>query len=336
MTRKITVHNHFGKKPKHKTGDAYGPPRLPNPKDYGEQMWEEGVEREEHIKGLAYQGLSDMGFKEVPNEWLQKVLAAYRVYKKKYPNKDRVRDNWRVVSRKQGFELLEGAGPDGGEWAVREPGGKMHQGFESRQDAEGHIASETADAEQGAGSGKRTTQAPTNSAPRYSAEAANKAIAASNRAGRKIGTKEASAIHRLLKGRHGDAAKDADYSEIEALGWKKLSEKPRFAMFRKGPHDLLWRADGSWEASGAYGPEKRGRGIASLKAAMSGTKPAKDAATLEQARAQLAPLGVVLTKSDGEYRVNFKGGAEATAYYTDDLNDAVGTGKAMAKHKASK
>lgn len=35
----------------------------------------------------------------------------------------------------------------------------------------------------------------------YSPEAVNKAIAASNRAGRRIGRAEANAIHRLLKGR---------------------------------------------------------------------------------------------------------------------------------------
>jgi hypothetical protein len=36
---------------------------------------------------------------------------------------------------------------------------------------------------------------------RYCATAVNKAIAASNRAGRRIGKNEAAAIHRLLKGR---------------------------------------------------------------------------------------------------------------------------------------
>lgn len=35
----------------------------------------------------------------------------------------------------------------------------------------------------------------------YSADAVSKAIQASNRAGRTIGTKEARAIHRLLRGR---------------------------------------------------------------------------------------------------------------------------------------
>jgi hypothetical protein len=36
----------------------------------------------------------------------------------------------------------------------------------------------------------------------YSEEAVDAAIASSNRAGRKIGAKEAKLIHRLLKGRH--------------------------------------------------------------------------------------------------------------------------------------
>lgn len=32
----------------------------------------------------------------------------------------------------------------------------------------------------------------------------------------------------------------------------------------------------------------------------------------------------------GEFRVNVKGGTEATAYYTNDRQDAIATGKAMA------
>ena len=53
--------------------------------------------------------------------------------------------------------------------------------------------------------------------------------------------------------------------------------------------------------------------------------------TLAAARAQLRPLGIVLTKNDGEYRVNFKGATEATASYDDDLASIVGTGRAMAR-----
>lgn len=56
---------------------------------------------------------------------------------------------------------------------------------------------------------------------------------------------------------------------------------------------------------------------------------------LAAAKARLAPLGVTINwkASTDEYRVNFIGGKEATAYYTNDLRDAVGTGEAMAAHK---
>jgi len=54
---------------------------------------------------------------------------------------------------------------------------------------------------------------------------------------------------------------------------------------------------------------------------------------LAKAKKELAPLGLEVTfdKETEEYRVNFKGGKEGTAYYTDDVDDAIGTGKAMAK-----
>jgi hypothetical protein len=38
---------------------------------------------------------------------------------------------------------------------------------------------------------------------------------------------------------------------------------------------------------------------------------------------------VTLRRQDGEYRVNFRDGVEATAYYTNDLEDAFATGVAM-------
>ena len=52
--------------------------------------------------------------------------------------------------------------------------------------------------------------------------------------------------------------------------------------------------------------------------------------TEAQAREHLTDLGMSLRKKGGEYRVNFQGGAEGTAYYTDDLGDAIATGEAMA------
>lgn len=52
-------------------------------------------------------------------------------------------------------------------------------------------------------------------------------------------------------------------------------------------------------------------------------------ATVAQVKVMLRARGIVLSKKDGEYRVNFRGGREGTAYYTDDLADALSTGQAM-------
>jgi hypothetical protein len=51
----------------------------------------------------------------------------------------------------------------------------------------------------------------------------------------------------------------------------------------------------------------------------------------KNAKKQLIDLGVTLTYNADlkEYRVNLKGAPEACAYYTDDLEDAIGTGEMM-------
>lgn len=51
--------------------------------------------------------------------------------------------------------------------------------------------------------------------------------------------------------------------------------------------------------------------------------------TDKEAQKQIRATGATVTRKDGEYRVNVPGGTEATAYYTDDKADAVGTAKAM-------
>ena len=51
--------------------------------------------------------------------------------------------------------------------------------------------------------------------------------------------------------------------------------------------------------------------------------------TAKEAMAQIRAIGASVTRKDGEYKVNIPGGTEATAYYTDDPRDAVGTAKAM-------
>ena len=56
--------------------------------------------------------------------------------------------------------------------------------------------------------------------------------------------------------------------------------------------------------------------------------------TMGSVKKELQALGITLTKSeDDEFVVNFSKGKEATAYYTDDLEDALMTGKSMAKEK---
>lgn len=52
------------------------------------------------------------------------------------------------------------------------------------------------------------------------------------------------------------------------------------------------------------------------------------------AKAELAALGLSLKVTEhDEYRVNFRGGREGTAYYTNDLPDAVATGRHMAAER---
>lgn len=49
----------------------------------------------------------------------------------------------------------------------------------------------------------------------------------------------------------------------------------------------------------------------------------------------LTAIGCEITRTEfNEYRVNFRKGCEPTAYYTDDLDDAVGTVLVMANEGA--
>ena len=52
--------------------------------------------------------------------------------------------------------------------------------------------------------------------------------------------------------------------------------------------------------------------------------------TFPQVKEQIRGLGMTVRKTpEGEYRVNFSGGSEATAYYTSDPQDVVDTATAM-------
>lgn len=61
-------------------------------------------------------------------------------------------------------------------------------------------------------------------------------------------------------------------------------------------------------------------------------------ADFRKAKAELAAIGITLSWHEfgNEYRVNLRGGHEATAYYTTDLDDAIGTGRDMAQRNASR
>ena len=56
--------------------------------------------------------------------------------------------------------------------------------------------------------------------------------------------------------------------------------------------------------------------------------------TLQQAKSIARHLGLTLRMvRSGEYRVNFRDGNETTAYYTDNLEDAVKTAIEMARRR---
>jgi hypothetical protein len=57
--------------------------------------------------------------------------------------------------------------------------------------------------------------------------------------------------------------------------------------------------------------------------------------TLQEAKSIARHLGLTLrTVRSGNYRVNFRDGNETTAYYTDNLEDAVNTAVEMARKRA--
>jgi hypothetical protein len=59
--------------------------------------------------------------------------------------------------------------------------------------------------------------------------------------------------------------------------------------------------------------------------------------TLQKAKSIARHLGLTLRQlRSGNYRVNFRDGNETTAYYTDNLDDAVNTAVEMARKRAQR
>jgi hypothetical protein len=59
--------------------------------------------------------------------------------------------------------------------------------------------------------------------------------------------------------------------------------------------------------------------------------------TLQQAKSIARHLGLTLRKvRSGDYRVNFRDGNETSAYYTNDLEDAVSAAVEMARNRCTR
>jgi hypothetical protein len=59
--------------------------------------------------------------------------------------------------------------------------------------------------------------------------------------------------------------------------------------------------------------------------------------TIKEAKHSLREhYAMTLDRRDGEFRVNFIGGDEATAYYSDDMADAINTAIDMRRRQAAR
>lgn len=58
--------------------------------------------------------------------------------------------------------------------------------------------------------------------------------------------------------------------------------------------------------------------------------------TKKAVRAYVRSLGLTVTWKGTEFRVNYPGGKEGTAYYSDSADDAIGTAQLMAQHKGKR
>jgi hypothetical protein len=52
--------------------------------------------------------------------------------------------------------------------------------------------------------------------------------------------------------------------------------------------------------------------------------------TSKEVEQAIRALGLAVTRVDGKWRINYRGGKEATAYYTTNDDDALGMARAMA------
>ena len=101
------------------------------------------------------------------------------------------------------------------------------------------------------------------------------------------------------------------------LGAWDRTEDTRHVSIRHHAHPVL---GGGYEVAENDAPDETWPNVA----------PRRRRLTVADVRVALARLGLSVRHVDGEYRVNYRGGDEGTAYYTTDAGDAMATGRAMA------
>jgi hypothetical protein len=130
------------------------------------------------------------------------------------------------VSRPVANSLQSGTFKKGGKVAMHASGGSQkneydpNDFYDESEDSDGRI---------------RTRVKSTN--PRYSETAVNKAISSSNRSGRKIGGKEAKAIHGLLKGRYAKGGEVGKFNDGGSSNDKYVVKDPK-AVSDKASREL--------------------------------------------------------------------------------------------------
>ncbi len=121
--------------------------------DVGRFLDERQIEQGDIVaaqRGLNMVAMSLADLRDLVSEHQGKAAFASRVIvlgaKQMIAAKTRsgARDHWIVHSRVQGYEILEGAGVDGGEWAVRYPNGNIVK-VDSQRQAREHIHLEAGD-----------------------------------------------------------------------------------------------------------------------------------------------------------------------------------------------
>lgn len=225
----------------------------------------------------------------------------------------KIRDHWTVSQRVGSWKILQGAGVDGGDWAAQDPRGKIHR-FDNKANAVEHAEMEQPDLDH---------------ARDESREAKARRMVKEAQARLKTNPNDKEAKQQLkwhqdiLRNEFGGERVNWDAKPVtELANYELLAElqqlPPQYQNKGRGAEIRaeLERRKRTTTATFKRSPKDKAKDVTMI---------------IAQAKAVLNPLGMEIKKTaHDEYRVNFKGGSEATAGYESDITAAVGTGKAMA------